>query len=239
MTSINNILEPKKLWLMWQDNTPERKRHKVGILTKDKFEYLSDADLQDAKSVGFKEYPAFPMQEDSVKTYENALSTFISRCPPKNRRDYDVYLRAFGLDPESDDVKNISDFSLLGYTGAFLHGNPFTLVNDYADCDDDFDFILQVSRSKDNYFKYREYTDDVKITLLNKEIEVQPENHPKDVNAVKVLVDKEDLGYVQTGLTKSFLKWIDAGRISEMKITKLNGDVENPNIYAYVNIKKI
>ena len=234
MKYISKIVEPKKLWLMWQDNTPGRRRHKVGILTKEKFEYLFD-ELQPAKDAGFDGYPAFPLDN---KEYQNALKTFLGRCPPKYRRDYNVYLKAFGLNPDNDEVKNMSDFSLLGYTGAFLHSNPFTLVNDYLDRDDSFDFILQVSRSKDNYFVAYPYDEEAKKYLLDKDIKVEPEDHPEDPNAVKMLVNQEILGYVQRGLTQSFREWIQQKRILEMKITKLNGDASNPNVYAYVEIGK-
>lgn len=238
MTYITNIIEPAKLWLMWRDSTPQRKRHKVGMLTKDTFQYVSEAELESAKKAGFREYPVFPMKKDNDFLYSNPLLTFISRCPPKSRPDYNVYLKCFGLNPDSTDVQNISDFALLGYTGAFLHDNPFTLVNDYADREDAFDFILHVSRSKDSYFAKHKYTDDIKTRLLQKEISFEPENHPMDSSAVKVNIDGNHLGYVQTGLTHSLRKWLETGRIEKTAITKLNGDASHPNVYAYVKIGK-
>lgn len=238
MNYISNIIEPKQLWLMWQDNTPERNRHKVGVLTPETFEYVQGDGLESAKNAGFSGYPAFPMDKD-IKQFSNPLPTFISRCPPKDRRDYNLYLQAFGLDANSADVQNMSDFALLGYTGAFLHGNPFVLVNDYADCQHEFDFILHVSRCKDNYFFKYDYDESAKERLIGKTISFVPDEHPKDPKAVKVFLDGDGLGYVQTGLTHSFRKWIKENRISQAKITKLNGDAENPNIYAYIKVTKV
>ena len=79
---------------MWQDNTPNRIRHKVGVLKQDMFEYVSEEELKSAKESGFMGYPAFSL---SKKQHTNAIATFMSRCPPKNRRDYKVYLQSFGL----------------------------------------------------------------------------------------------------------------------------------------------
>ena len=63
---------------------------------------------------------------------------------------------------------------------------------------------------------------------MDKKIYFKPENHPQDPMAVKVLVDGEGVGYIQTGLTQSFRKWIDQDRIIESKITKLNGEATPP-----------
>ena len=119
--TISNIVKSRFLYLIWK-NEQSSKRFAVGKLYEDRFEYFDKNTLEEAIDEGFQGFPAFSLDE---KTHSNALKVFMRRLPPKNRTDYDKFLALYGLDYEKEIVKNISDFELLGYTGAYVSGNSF------------------------------------------------------------------------------------------------------------------
>lgn len=230
---VKKIIEPKELFLMWKDKSGSR--HKVGILKKDSFQYLphDSEDMMKAFDNGFSGFPAFNL--DHLE-HQNSLSVFMRRCPPKDRRDFDLYLEAFSLDPNSEDVQNISDFTLLGYTGAYVPNNPFNLVNPFSNQEQSFGFVMQVAGAHHNYFKNRSPED---IKVEGKSLSIAREyNNPHDPKAVALSLDGEVFGRIQRGMTDSFIEWIEQERIESINIQRVNGSVEHPYAYAFVQISE-
>jgi len=73
-------------------------------------------DLDTARSKGFKGYLAFPHFKETYRL--GVMESFMTRLPPRSREDFGKFLDYWHLDSL---LKNsISDFTLLGYTGAAL-----------------------------------------------------------------------------------------------------------------------
>ncbi len=227
---VENIIEPKELFLMWKDEGGGR--HKVGVLKEDLFTYLpkDSGEMQEALNSGFQGFPAFDL--DKLE-HKNPLPVFMRRCPPKDRRDFDKYLKAFSLNPESDDVQNMSDFTLLGYTGAYVPSNPFNLINPFSDQAQSFEFVMQVAGAHHNYFNTHSLDEDMK----GKDLQAKKEpNNNFDPNAIVLTLDEEKFGYIQRGLNTSFINWLEKDRIESINISRVNGSAQHPYAYTFVKI---
>jgi hypothetical protein len=229
---VKNIVEPKELFLMWKAHSGHR--HKIGILTPDQFTYLpSDSpEILEAMKEGFDGFPAFDMAK---QVHSNPLPVFMRRCPPSDRRDFDTYLQAFSLNPNSEAVQKMSDFTLLGYTGAYVHGNPFHLLNPFSGINTEFEFVMQIAGAQHNYFKNH---DDSNL-LGKKLVAVHERDNVKDSNAVNLLLNGESFGYIQRGLNHSFSDWIDTKRLEDIVISRINGSIEHRYAYAFVRIASV
>ena len=227
---IENIVEPKELFLMWKDGDGDQ--HKVGVLKKDSFTYLPENsdEMRAAFKAGFRDFPAFRLDKPEHK---NPIPVFMRRCPPKSRTDYDTYLKAFLLDPESDDVQNISDFTLLGYTGACVPLNPFILINPFSDQAQPFEFTMQIADAHRHYFSTHSPDEDVKGKNL--QAKEEPDND-SDPNAIVLALDEEKFGYVPQGLNTSFIDWLEKDRVESINIFHVNGRAQHRNAYAFVKI---
>lgn len=232
---LKKLVEPTVLFLMWKN--AKGKRFKVGELYPDRFIYEphDSADMQKAKNFGFKGFPAFSI--DKLE-HKNPVEIFMRRCPPKDRSDYGVYLKSFGLNPDHADVKNLTDFALLGYCGAYVPTDPFNLVNPFLRVSSPFDFIMQVAGAHHTYFE--SHIPQEASSLINQKINVQPEPENEfDPYAVALyLTNGEKLGYVQKNLSKSFLEWNKQGLINTVEVCRTNGRPDHPYVYAYIQIGK-
>lgn len=230
---IKNIFKPSKLFLMWKDS--DGSRHKVGILEEERFQYLeeTDSELIKAKEKGFNGFPAFKLE---TRTHLNPLPVFIRRSPPKDRRDYDTFLKAFCLNPESKDVKEISDYTLLGYTGAYVPGNPFHLLNPFIGITSKFEFVMQVAGAHLNYLG--DTTQNKKKNLANKPLIplIDTKNPADPENAIKLNLEDQRFGYVPRGLNKFFKAWIKDKRNINITINRINGDIDHHYAYAFVSV---
>ncbi|WP_404361386.1 hypothetical protein [Methylotuvimicrobium sp. KM1] len=129
MNLISYVPQPNRLLLVWQ--APEgksRKRFVVGEIRLEgkhyTFRYLANTkDFADARIEGFVCYPAF--RKLTQEYNESVLETFLRRVPPRKRGDFNKYLKQWRLSPEVD----ISDFALLGHTGAKLPNDGFSLIS--------------------------------------------------------------------------------------------------------------
>lgn len=229
---VNTIIEPKELFLMWKDS--EGSRHQIGVLEENLFTYLPKEgdEMKKAIAAGFQGFPAFDMQKAE---HRNPLPVFMRRCPPKERRDFDEYLKAFSLNPESPEVQNMSDFALLGYTGAYVPNNPFNLINPFSNQNKAFEFVMQIAGAHHWYFAKNS-----KEGIEGKNLQAikEPEN-TKDHNAVFLKLDDHKFGYIQRGLNTSFASWIDDDRIESIKISRVNGRADHPYAYAFVKISSL
>ena len=229
---VENIVEPKELFLMWKANSG--RRHKVGVLTPDQFTYLplDSPEIVDALQDGFEEFPAFDITKH---VHDNPLPVFMRRCPPTDRRDFDAYLQAFSLDPNSAAVKKMSNFTLLGYTGAYVHGNPFHLLNPFSGIATAFEFVMQIAGAHHNYFKTHDDTN-----LLGQLLQAALErDNVNDPFAVKLCLNGEPFGYIQRGLNHSFGEWVASNRLESIRLSRVNGSVDHRYAYAFVRVKAL
>lgn len=147
MNQIEHIIEPTRLWLVWQPgevDSQSRRRHIVGEIVKsgdDIFlQYLTDTeDFKSAIEVGFVGYPAFKLGETVHRI--GVPDAFMRRLPPRKRDDFHEYLERYRLPKDFSG----SDMALLGYTGAKLPGDGFEIYADLADASVPFEIVLEVA----------------------------------------------------------------------------------------------
>ena len=222
---IEHIKEPTVLYLMWQD--ADRDRHHVGNLYPDRFEYLDKNDLPD----NFEGFPAFSIKK---KVHEgNVLSVFLTRCPQRERTSYEKFLNSFALDPKGDEVKNLSDFMLLGYTGVYIPSDSFHLINPFKEIEPPFEFVIRMA-GVHNYYSNFDNLEEKEGEALS--LELEPSNE-KDPKAIKINFKGEKLGYVQKGINNSFHDWINKKYKIDLSIYRVNGSKERRYVYAFVKIR--
>ncbi|MGA1843384.1 MAG: hypothetical protein ACMUIS_02340 [bacterium] len=232
MRYIEHIVEPERLLLSWQTAQPgkDRGRMIVAELIRNGEDadlvYLLDAeDFKKAKSFGFDEYPCF--KTDHAK-YERILSAFMKRLPPRQRGDFVKYLGALRIKPD----EQISDFALLGYSGARLPDDDFTVIHTFENGVPPFEFLLQIQ----GYHYYMEHLPFAGIKPEQQAIfQAEPEN-PADPKAIKIIINGSRAGYVCRGLTESFHKWFGAGYMVTGSVERINGTEQQPEIYLYVSV---
>lgn len=154
---IEILVEPRRLILVWRqpDWVKDRQHWAVGVLegpeSEARFRYLAGDeframnDLRDPEHLrgqGFSGYPAFPGWEPDKPTTiaEGALAAFLRRVPSRNRSDFAKYLEGFRLRVRPD----LTDFALLGATGAALPSDGFTLVDPLDSSVREQDVVLEV-----------------------------------------------------------------------------------------------
>lgn len=231
---IKHIHEPKTLLLVWQP--PEgtsRARCIVGQLVRSghngivTLEYLKDTDdFVKATELGFEGYPAY---KNVNNTYSNGVvDTFLRRLPPRSRGDFSQYLKQLRLDIDSE----ISDFALLGYSGAKLPSDGFSIINPFYDVIGPCEFLTEVAG-----FRYRDVSiNDVKI---GDEVMFIPEpENEYDPNAIKVILTDKHIGYVNKGQLKAFHDWLLNGDLKAC-IERINGRANRPLIYLYVQASSL
>ncbi len=220
---VKNLKKPEVLYLMWKPKN-EIERFKVGELYEDKFQYVKN--LTTPQQHGFTKFSLF----DIDKIHSNALRVFMSRCPPKNRVDYNKFLQAFALPLN----KEIDDFTLLGYTGAYLPDDNFHLLNPFQDIEPPFEFTMQISR-----FHISDCKDIDKDNLKGKVLEMQAEpTNISDENAIQLKLDGKIFGYIQRVQNICFLLWQEKGWNIDIEVFHINGSPEQPCAYAFVSVTK-
>jgi hypothetical protein len=256
MRYIEHIVEPDRLLLSWQSSIPgeNRLRMFVAELIRNgnddaNLVYLKESeDFLRAQSLGFEKYTGFDTEKE---VHENVLGSFMKRLPPRTRGDFGRFLEALRIKPDAK--AEISDFALLGYSGAKLPDDDFTVIHPFENASTPFELMLPVQG-------YRYYKDQLPFAALTKnmqaEFEAEPEN-PKDPEAIKIIINGVRAGYVSRGLTGSFHKWIQSGlKISACRgltgsfhkwiqsglkisayVERINGTEQIPEIYLYVLVK--
>ncbi|QWF71803.1 hypothetical protein KEF85_04845 [Methylomonas paludis] len=227
MNLIHHINQPSRLLLVWQ--TPEgksRSRFVVGEICRNDndyiFRYLVDnADFTQAKQEGFLGYPAF--RKLNQEYTEGVLETFLRRVPPRKRGDFHKYLELWRL---AADVE-ISDFALLGHTGAKLPNDGFSLVNPFDGVNAPYEFYIEVA----GFRYYQEINlSDLEVGMAVSFI-VEPEN-PCDNQAVRIDVMGKKMGYVNKTQCAAFRHWLKTCVITA-EIERINGTEARPLIYIY------
>ncbi len=233
MHFIEHIIEPTKLLLAWQ-SPRDRTRYIVGEFNRHGEEitltYLVDtADFKRAKKKGFEFYPAF---RELNKIHHNVLDAFMRRLPPKTRGDFPEYLEALRIKPDAQ----LSDFALLGYSGAKLPFDDFSVIHPFNSVDEKCELVLEVAG-----FKYNiQGLEDQDIKLGAPVCLLEEEHEPNtSERAIKLTVNNKLVGYVNRGLIPTFWDWIETKRIIGAWIEKINGSPGKPALYIYVAVMSV
>jgi len=233
MRYIEHIIEPEKLLLSWQTSIPgeSRQRMFVAELMRQgddaKLVYLHESeDFSRAQSLEFEGYPGFDIDKD---IHENVLPSFMRRLPPRSRGDFGRFLDALRIKSDAE----VSDFALLGYSGAKLPDDDFTVIHPFENASPPFELMVAVQG-------YQHYQDALPqadlLTGMQAYFEAEPDN-PRDRQAIKILIGGVHIGYVCRGLTGSFHDWIRRGLTISASVERINGTEHKPKIYLYVSVK--
>jgi hypothetical protein len=230
MRYIEHIVEPDRLLLSWQ--TPsERLRMIVAELVRSDdnadLVYLKKSeDFSKAQSLEFEDYPGFAIEKE---IHKNVLTSFMKRLPPRSRGDFGRFLDALRIKSDAE----VSDFALLGYSGAKLPDDDFTIIHPFKNASPPFELMLFVQG-------YRYYKDQLPLADLSTDMqagfEAEPDNE-FDPEAIKIIINDVKVGYVSRGLTGSFHEWMQAGLAISAYVERINGTEQNPEIYLYVSVK--
>jgi len=231
MNFIKHIIETKKLSLIWQapEGCDDRARRVVGELRlvggNVELRYLVDSDdYLAAKECGFQGYPAF-FKTDIVHC-EGVLEAFMKRLPPRKRPDFVEYLEHLGLRPDVE----ITDFALLGYSGARLPSDWFAIVMPFEDVSGPCEFLTEVAGFRYSEGEKSELSIGDQVTF-----EPEPENQ-HDSNAIRVIHNGINIGYIGRGQLDSFHRWLRNDQISAT-IEKINGRPDRPSIVLFVRVE--
>ncbi len=233
MNFIKHIIEFDQLKLVWQsENDPNHSRYVVAVLLRQsndvQLKYLEKTpDFKKALELGFTGYPAFSLEREIHAS--GVLEAFQRRLPPRTRSDFDKYLEMFRLPQGAE----ISDFALLGYSGAKLPGDEFSLIPSFEDVEQECELLMEVAG-----FRHETQVPIDKIQLNSIVNFEREDTNQYDKNAVKILLNGNKIGYVTRSLLSQFNRWLDEGRIIGAKIERKNGQPEKPIIYVFVELKE-
>jgi hypothetical protein len=238
MHFIEHIIEPTKLLMVWQspDDKQHHRRYVVAELTRiaqDKISltYLVNSkDFQQAKSLNFKGYPAFPFDERAGHDTHDigVLDALMRRLPPRTRNDFSAYLEGFRIKPGAQ----ISDFALLGYSGAKLLSDGFSIVNPFEDIDGPFEFLLEAAG-----YKYQNVADSsIAEGMSASFVQAKELHNGQEEDAIKIFVNEQHIGYVTRALLPTMQACLNQGRVANAWVEKKNGTPGQPVVYLYVKI---
>ncbi len=231
---LRHIVEPSRLLLTWQpvdESARPRTRRTVGEVVRGAngsemvFRYLTETpDFRAAMAAGFKGYAAFPL--DEPETRQGVLETLMRRLPPRKREDFADFLAQHRLPSPFTH----SDMALLGYTGARLPSDGFSLVPEFPVDTVPCDYLMEVAGLRHVYEgTMSEIHDGDKVTF-----QAEPSN-PVDADALAVMHNGKTIGYVIRTLRANFHEWLDHQKVSAV-IERQNGKPERPLVYIRVSV---
>jgi hypothetical protein len=231
MHLISHLIEPSKLLITWQSADKEHRTcYIIGELTRTPDNHVSltylvnSTDFKNAKTYGFEPYAAFPNIHETH--HQGVLEAFMRRLPPKSRADYGQYLEGFRIKADS----TLSDFALLGYTGAKLPSDGFAIINPFDNINTPFDCLIEVAGYRYNQMDDVPMKHDITFKI----------GHYSETNElmIEIFLDDHRIGYITRALIEPFQQWINDKRIENAWIEKKNGTSLQPVIYFYLNIAK-
>jgi hypothetical protein len=233
MNFIEHVLNFDKLFLIWQGvNDPSHLRYAVAELTNNasndvSLRYLTSTDdFKKAMQLGFGGYPAFSIDREVHSN--GVLEAFMRRIPSRKREDFNKYLEILRLKSDS----NINDFTLLGYSGAKLPGDTFSIFPCFENQNNSFEFLMEVAG-----FSYMNVAID-EITL-GATVSFQSDIENKyDTDAIKISMNGTQIGFVPRILLSVFHKWVNDNRVEKTIIERKNGQADKPTLYALIKISK-
>ena len=229
---IEHLIEPQRLLLYWQARESEkRSRYQVGELIKRDgdvvLRYNSGAEMEAAKEAGFKGYPAFPLKQ--AEHGHQVLEAFKRRLPPRSRRDFNRYLELRAIAPEAE----ISDFALLGYSGAKLPDDGFELVHPFDDPPEAFEVLIEIA----GFRLEAEVSHEALRPGDAVQLEPEPDN-PHDRQAIRVENSSRKLGYVPRGHLAMLHRMLDQGASLSGEIFRINGTSARSLVYVLVRVAR-
>lgn len=235
MNRIQHIIEPNRVWLVWQSNSPgqTRSRRFVGEVRNAvegkgiTFSYLEGTDdFNLAKAEGFDGFPAFKM--NSQDHSQGVLEAFMRRLPPRNREDFNEYLERHRL-PENF---NYSDLALLAYTGAKLPSDSFEFCADLIDATPPLEMVMEIAG-----FRHHNGCSSSELVLGDVVTFIPEPQNQFDPEAVAIMYKNHCIGYVGRTYTRSINHWLSMDYTIEAIIERINGKPERPLIYLYVTVQ--
>lgn len=226
---IEHIIEPTKLLMTWQDKQTRTRYTVAEILragSQVTLKYLADSpELQKAFDAGFEPYPAF--QNMKILHTHGVLDALMRRLPPRTRADFPQYLEALRIKPGTE----LSDFALLGYSGAKLPSDNFAIINPFENINSEFEFLLEAAG-------YRHLSSPE--TIINDQATFKVEfDYARNEEVIKIFTRDKHIGYVTKALIPSVKTWIGLNRIKGAWVEKKNGNPEQPVTFLYVQISSI
>ena len=230
MNIIEHIIEPTKLLLAWRSSDEQcGTRYIVGELhcidREVTLTYLTGTkDFTNSQAKGFSGYPAF---QDISIVHHNVENAFMRRLPPRSRGDFPQYLE--GLRLKSD--AQLSNFALLGYSGAKLPTDGFSIVHPFEKVDSSCELLVEATG-------YREILSDLgaAINIGDSALFTKEYNNTVQEEAICITVNEKSIGYVTRALIPAFQQWLSDGRIEGAWVEKTNGAPGKPTIYLFVKI---
>lgn len=227
---IEHLVEPQRLLLCWQAHeSKKRSRFHVGQLVKQDdlvvLQYSDDDEMAQAKAAGFRGYPAFPLKQ--LLHSHQVMEAFTRRLPPRNRRDFAHYLKLRAL-PEN---AKVSDFALLGYTGAKLPDDGFELVHPFDAPPPVFEVLIEVAGFR--------YEAEVAVETLQAGDSIQFAEEPEnciDPEAIRMEYKSQKLGYVPRGHLTMLHRMLSEGAKLEGEIFRINGTSARPLVYVLTQV---
>ncbi|OAI47687.1 hypothetical protein AYO45_05655 [Gammaproteobacteria bacterium SCGC AG-212-F23] len=234
MHFIEHIIEPNKLLLAWQSSDEQhRTRYIVAELNRAENDQITltyltnEDDFRKAQSKGFESYPAFP---DISKTYDNVLDAFMRRLPPRTRGDFTQYLEGLRLKPDT----KLSDFALLGYSGAKLPSDGFSIIHPFNNVRGACELLIEAAG-----FRHIKKKHDIEINVNDSATFSKEFNEATQAEAIHITVNSQHIGYVNRGLLPTFFDWMNNNRIVNAWVEKINGTPDKPSRYLYVKISQM
>jgi hypothetical protein len=227
---IEHLVEPHRLLLYWQARESQnRSRYRVGQLLKQDDEvvlqYENGPEMMLARDHGFQGYPAFPLKQAEHR--HQVMEAFKRRLPPRSRRDFSRYLELRAIPADA----GISDFALLGYSGAKLPNDGFELVHPFDGPPEAFEVLIEIAgfrHEAEINVKQLEENDGIQFTL-------EPDNQ-FDPLAIRMESAGHKLGYVPRGYLDAFHRLIAGGASLEGEVFRINGTSERPLVYVLTRI---
>ncbi len=231
MRFIEHIIEPTKLLLAWQASDEQHRFHYiVGELNcvgeEVSLTYLSKTnDFAEAQKHRFEAYPAF---QDITKIHHNVLAAFMRRLPPRRREDFPQYLEGLRLRPNAQ----VSDFALLGYSGAKLLSDKFSIIHPFNNVGGSCEVLLEAAG-----YSHIQMDSKAEIQIDNPAFFSKEFNNATQEDVIRVSINNErHIGYVNKGLIPTVLDWIEEKRIEGAWVEKVNGSPGKPTVYLYVKV---
>ncbi len=236
MNYIEHICEPEKLLLCWQSPS-DGARYVIAELyrsadNKYAFKYLKNSDdFKSAQKLGFTMYPAFHSNQEVHNS--GILEAFVGRIPPRSRNDFKEYLQNFRINESA----KISDFALLGYSGAKLPSDGFSIINPFENTCIPSEFLIELAGTR-----HMKGTN-LKIVQAGDLVDLieEPDNQ-YDKQAIYAMSKGQKLGYISRWQTRAFHNWMNDKSISlSAVVERLNGAEGHPAVYVFFRLlaKKI
>jgi hypothetical protein len=125
----------------------------------------------------------------------------------------------------------LSDFALLGYSGAKLPSDGFSMIHPFNNVDSTCELLLEAA----GFRHIQKNHDEIKINDIAS-FSKEEFNEETQAPAVRIMVDEKLIGYVNRGLLPTFFEWMNDSRIMGAWVEKINGTPSKPSVYIYAKI---